>query len=462
MRKILSFFVVFSVMLSLCVFSSAEGLEENSDLSMVEGTRPYEESVRTMQEEAEGRVALLNIPSNALEYIFYLLDNKDYETYASLTDCVAKEEAVENGIQERRGFFNLQSVSLTQYKDITGLLDAYTGIIEIEEMKELGYSDIHVYTVELDCQTYSEDKYFFNGLNHFMAAIGTDGTSYKLLQFSQPLWSEIPEDARFLGIDETAEIFIQNERLKGNIIGANGNLIETNRAARDNVVRSSEIEEDAIIPRDAEFEYLGTNGLPVKEYLESLPMPTEAIDMNFPTSFPSTIRVFIVSTGRVETPDFVTYCKKVLSKEWTSYQIDTSTGNWYAMPDDAFSVGAICVKQFGWWRIHNAKYAGQGFDVKSNRDDQDYDPSIRISYYAEKAYNSVEGMAIANSNGKMFLTQYRAGEYNANGKYESLLYQNGAAYLCIEKEFDKLPILNHYYGYCTSLGGDKWVRFYYY
>lgn len=320
-----------------------------------------------------------------------------------------------------------------------------------------------IYTVELNCLTYSEDKYFFDGLNYFMAAIGTDGNVYRLLQFSQPLWCDVPEDARFLGIDENVEIFIQNQRIRGNIIGADGNLIEVNRENRDQKQRSIEIDANAEIPNDSDFEYTGTNGLSVKEYLLSQPMLLEATEIAFPASYPSTIKVYIVSQGNVVTPAFDTYCKNVLTNEWTSYQKDTSTTKWYGMPDDAFDAGAIAVKQYGWWRILNPKYSGQGFDVKNTPGtDQKYVPGIDIASAAKNAYDRMDGMAIANSNGKMFLTQYRAGEYDNSGLYEGIMYQNGAAYLCVEKEFDTKPILNHYYGYCSALGGNGFVRYYYY
>ena len=256
--KKLYFFLVGVLLISIFCLANAVNFGEKNISSNAEIDETLKGNTVCVVAEAES--SLSNTPAAALEYIFTLLNNKQYVEYASLTDCVAKEDAVDNGIRDKRGFFNLQSVSLSRYKDISDFPDAYNGLIEVAEMENAGYTDIHIYTVELNCLTYSEDKYFFDGLNYFMAAIGTDGNVYRLLQFSQPLWCDVPEDARFLGIDENVEIFIQNQRMRGNIIGADGNIIEVNRENRDQKQRSIEIDANAEIPNDSDFEYTGTIG----------------------------------------------------------------------------------------------------------------------------------------------------------------------------------------------------------
>lgn len=199
----------------------------------------------------------------ALREIIALIDGKDYEAYAARTDCLAEEADVEGGVRDRRGIFNLQAVRLARYLDITEMPEA-RGIIDTQELRDAGYRDIRIYTVELDCRTYREDRYFFDGLNYFIAALGTDGEACRLLQFSQPVWKELPEAARILGLGESVQIFIQNERMKGNIIGSAGNLIETNRAGAET----------------PETACADTGGLPVRDYLLSLPAsmgPEEAV-----------------------------------------------------------------------------------------------------------------------------------------------------------------------------------------
>lgn len=218
--------------------------------------------------EKPGRKENVRLPEpscQALREIIAFIDGKDYEAYAARTDCVAKECSVESGIRDRRGFFNLRAVRLMRYLEITEMPEA-CGIIDMRELKDAGYRDIHVYTVELDCRTYREDSYFFDGRNYFMAALGTDGEAYRLLQFSQPVWKVLPEAARILGLDESIQIFIQNERMKGNIIGSGGNLIETNRAGEET----------------PETACTDTGGLPVKDYLLSLPVsmkPEDAVSL---------------------------------------------------------------------------------------------------------------------------------------------------------------------------------------
>lgn len=472
MKKMLSFLLSLCLMFSLATpvwgyEENGSGLDHTAKMQLNRNGQVEMQSPESLTSRSEGDLSdtsTENSPEGTLEKVFSLLNDKQYYEYAALTDVIAKEENVEEGILSQRGFFNLKSVSLTRYKDITSIPDAYSWLIEIETIQDAGYSDIHIYTVELDCSTYHQDKFFVDGLNYFMAAIGFDGNNYRLVQFSQPLWAEVPVEARFTGIDESVIIFIQNERLKGNIIGSDGSLRSVNRASAmgETFDLPAELQETIPDSDDPNLIYQGTNGMTVKEYLLSLPQPYEATEIDFPEAYPGTITIYIVSEGRIVHDSFHLYVANVLSNEWTAYEND----GWHGMPDEAFDAGTVATKQFGWWRILIPKYAGQGYDVKNTQADQVYVPGTDIASAASESYNRMDTYAIENSDGKMFLTEYRAGTYDDAGESDGYLYQNGAAYLA-KRDYNALEILRYYYGYSSKTGDPnsgrlQWHRYHNY
>ncbi|MGH2384399.1 MAG: SpoIID/LytB domain-containing protein, partial [Candidatus Limnocylindria bacterium] len=86
------------------------------------------------------------------------------------------------------------------------------------------------------------------------------------------------------------------------------------------------------------------------------------------TAPPPTIRVYRTATGAVDTVDFRTYAKNVLSREWIS--------SWTT---ESLRSGALAVKNYAWYQVtHWRGYvngAGKCFDVFDSTRDQHYDPS---------------------------------------------------------------------------------------
>ncbi|MDQ3691924.1 MAG: hypothetical protein M3406_18195 [Chloroflexota bacterium] len=121
---------------------------------------------------------------------------------------------------------------------------------------------------------------------------------------------------------------------------------------------------------------------------------------------PPTIRVHRAATGSVDTVDFRTYVKSVLSREWIS--------SWTT---ESLRAGALAVKNYAWYQvIHWRGYlngAGQCFDVFDTTRDQHYDPS-RPTYAAMAAAVDSTWGTLAQKGGRIFATYY-----NAGGAYES-------------------------------------------
>ena len=123
---------------------------------------------------------------------------------------------------------------------------------------------------------------------------------------------------------------------------------------------------------------------------------------------PSTIRVFRGATGAVDTVDFRTYVKNVLSREWIS--------SWTA---ESLRAGALAVKNYAWYQvIHWRGYvntAGQCFDVFDTTRDQHYDPS-RPTYASMASAVDATWSTLALKAGRIFATYYNAGQaYEACG-----------------------------------------------
>lgn len=128
---------------------------------------------------------------------------------------------------------------------------------------------------------------------------------------------------------------------------------------------------------------------------------------------PPTIRVYRTATGAVDTVEFRTYVKNVLSREWIS--------SWTT---ESLRSGALAVKNYAWYQvIHWRGYttpAGQCFDVFDSTRDQHYDPT-RPTYASMAAAVDATWSTLAHKNGRVFATYYNAGQAyeacgaNANG-----------------------------------------------
>jgi hypothetical protein len=131
------------------------------------------------------------------------------------------------------------------------------------------------------------------------------------------------------------------------------------------------------------------------------------------TTPPQTIRVFRTATGAVETVDFRTYVKSVLSREWIS--------SWTT---ESLRSGALAVKNYGWYQVlHWRGYvneANQCFHVFDSTRDQHYDPS-RPTYASMASAVEDTWSTLAHKAGRIFATYYNAGAAgeacgaNANG-----------------------------------------------
>ncbi|HEX6287720.1 MAG TPA: peptidoglycan-binding protein [Herpetosiphonaceae bacterium] len=119
------------------------------------------------------------------------------------------------------------------------------------------------------------------------------------------------------------------------------------------------------------------------------------------TTPPSTIRVYRVSLGRIDTVDFRFYVKHVLPSEWIP--------SWHA---ESLRAGAMPVKTYGWYWTMYSKYPGSGYDVKDTTADQVYNPSV--SYASTDAAVDATWNYRITRNSAIFQAHYCAGSYNSS------------------------------------------------
>lgn len=135
------------------------------------------------------------------------------------------------------------------------------------------------------------------------------------------------------------------------------------------------------------------------------PQPTSAADecgtYRSETVPPPTIRVYRTASSAVETVDFRTYVKNVLSREWIS--------SWTT---ESLRSGALAVKNYAWYQvIHWRGYEnaeGSCFDVFDSTRDQHYDPT-RPTYPAMAAAVDATWGTLAHKAARIFPTYYNAG-----------------------------------------------------
>jgi hypothetical protein len=119
---------------------------------------------------------------------------------------------------------------------------------------------------------------------------------------------------------------------------------------------------------------------------------------------PPTIRVLRHVSGAVETVDFRTYAKNVLSREWI--------GSWTT---ESLRSGALAVKHYAWYQVLHwrggVNGAGECFDLRDDTADQVYDPSKSTWSTAAAAVDATWGTRVLK-NGAIFPTYYNAGAVN--------------------------------------------------
>ncbi|MGH2408597.1 MAG: SpoIID/LytB domain-containing protein, partial [Candidatus Limnocylindrales bacterium] len=163
---------------------------------------------------------------------------------------------------------------------------------------------------------------------------------------------------------------------------------------------------------------------------------------------PTTIRVlrsYGSASGSVQNVDFNAYVANVMAWEWP-----------YTWPTNALRLGAIAVKQYGWYyTMHyrgGTSASGACYDVRDTTSDQIYRPETRSPYASEKAAIAATWpLSVRRTNngltGQFILTGYRSGSIWTCGAEQDgfRLFEKGV-YDCARQGKTLEEIERIYYG----------------
>jgi hypothetical protein len=173
-------------------------------------------------------------------------------------------------------------------------------------------------------------------------------------------------------------------------------------------------------------------------------------------TIPSSIRVYRVQLGRVDTVDFKFYVKHVLPSEWLP--------SWNV---NSLRAGAVAAKTFAWYQLIVPKYPTRGYDVRDDTSDQVYNPNL--SYASTDAAVDFTWNTTLTRNGAIFESQFCAGAYNASktaGQCNELYGSNfplgnymsqwGSQYLAANLGYTWPQILTFYYNNVVVGNASGW------
>lgn len=361
---------------------------------------------------------------NAQSVITNLVDSinqRDWDVYTSL-------QANENQIDYREffnnpankdnnvGLFNIKSAELKEIRPLpNSLASRFTKISQYQEE----FNEIYSFLAGIDYRVKNENKYYFNGVNYRLVVLGKEKDKWQIVEMSDaPIEILIPLGYGFDSSDEKKALKIVEERIKGNIITSNDNVVETNRASYQDIqlekgVKINELENDTI-------------------EITSLEDHTR----------PDYVRVYRTSLGYTQSIDFYSYVKNVLPNEWDS--------TW---DDEALRAGAMAGKMYGWYHVYHPKWPQYNADVKDNAEDQKYVPNSEVTS-CTLAINYVGGIGLENSDGDVFEAQYLKGTYDDAGMYSGKVSQYGTKYWADLGIMNYLDMLHWYYDYSDKSLGE--------
>ncbi len=339
------------------------------------------------------------------------LDKKQYDKFISLTsgdlnsgfsDLFFGQDSHEYK-KDNIGLWNLDKFKMITCKQVP---KDQIPVRNVNYSEYMEYTELVTYLAYCDIVAKEDTTDMFSGMNCFLFVFGKDNNDeYKLLQWSQPL------------INEVQKIDFQLHR----------ELVHTSKDILSTRLNEMVLKEN-------------------KEKLENCFYSIQAINDPYYCPMPSKIRVKIKSTGKISTVDFYYYLKNVLPNEWTAL----------ADPMESLKAGAMAVKMYGWYRCYNHKYFGLGFDVYDTIVDQVYRAGSEHERSTE-AINSVGGMAIINTSGLIFETQYNA---RAQTQHSGYMSQTGANALA-KNGYTWFQICDYYYSNsCKSEGNISSFNYY--
>lgn len=402
-------------------------------------------------------------PVKTMQSIVNAVNSKNWDEYIKNNPASSQEsDKLFFGDQENHdnhvGILAVNSAELKLMKKIDKeICSQFMYTRDYPELLEHEDKDIEAYLVGLDCDVDrdKESKYFYNGVNYSLDFFVKEEDGWKLSQdcnapleileyfkdnqalknnrkqFDSINVEFIDENMSTQAINDTllTAISINKARLKGEIINADGEIIEINRASKE------QLDEEKGISTENDKQ---KKELDLKEDLE--------MRLNSSTERPDYIKVKINDTGKIKKVDFYSYCKNVLPNEWIS--------GWHK---NALRAGAMCVKMVGWWHYYHPVNRASGYDVSTGT--QAYKAGTEVKRTTD-AINYVSGVGMYNSNRKIFFPAYRKGENTSSYPERCGKVSQYGTWKLAKAGKTYRAILNYYYSYSDK--SPKSIRYFSY
>lgn len=412
LRKIFAILLVVSLIVAQapCNVAMAETLD-------------YADSVRRLDSE------------KTIEAYVEAVQRKDWSTFIDL-ECSSEQESASQYFADESNTNGIKQVEEILLK---GIYEVDNSLAEGEMLKVeypilIDNDTVQSFIVALDCTVNKENQYFFNGVNYFLTVLAEEDGEMKIVQFNRPSVEMLEQvvvpvltEARADCSDEIAGINVIRQAERGLVVNADNEILTEGFL----LVGVSYNEGEAISVHAS-----GTTNFPVLGSYEYY-------------SYPSTITVKmdVTGDGEIVTVDFETYLKNTLPKEWM--------GGWST---ESLRAGAYCVKMVGWYRTIKPYKPTEGCDT--SQETQRYVPNSEYPT-TNNAVAYVEGYGMANSEGKLFFSEYFDGVQGSAGtQHSGKLSQWGSQYLASKENYYHETILNYYYSGSHYSDGDL-VFFYY-
>lgn len=365
------------------------------------------------------KAASIDNPESVISEYVSALNNKDWDKLVNLQNDESLKSFIESksNQDQKLGILDVKSAKLKNVLPIPNseatkfLSDNYDGVFNLE-----------YYLVATDYNVYNENKYYVNGTNYDLLAIGKLNGQWKIINGMMAPLDVLHNDGYgFFDKAENDTITVIQQRIHGKIVNKSGKLLEY-----DNANFAFQLEQ-AINPL-------------IKTSLQAdsaIKVTASNPGYNFNLPFPQQIRVYITSAGYVSTVATWSYVKDVLPNEWHGSD-----------PVEALKAGAIAVKEYAWYHHYYPTINGSRHqaDLIDTPQDQKYvwlsrnNPGCGNS---NTACDAIYRWAIVNSSGNVFETNYQ------KTPRSGWMSQDGSVNLA-KQGYSWISILQYYYKNITK------------
>ncbi|MCM1440928.1 MAG: SpoIID/LytB domain-containing protein, partial [Roseburia sp.] len=310
------------------------------------------------------------------------IDSENWEIYRQCFDDSFQEDLKNfpspKQVEQKTGLLTVEHMSVAMIKEIS-LSDALIAAPRFRELEPSKYDALYVYYVGFDTKVSHESKYYYNGVNFSLIAIGVNSDAAKIVQIESAYhFDKIHEIG--ISFNNEAELIAQT------IVAARNYGIIINAECKVLGYLSDSFELKAI------EKGLVDNGIfqPV-QFLNTT--AGENVYPIYDGEIEPYIRVYITSTGIVKTMPLFEYIINVLPNEWYA--------SWHT---ESLKAGAMAIKTYAWNNILDPRPDAYKYHADVTDASASYQHYVENSAYipCTLATREVQDYVMVNSQNKVF------------------------------------------------------------